>query len=164
MRFHSLFNVRAIIKLKLFIGIYYTIFQFFLQKRYSEADFVMEVAWKIALYNLVFHQLPLIQHCSIFYKKNTFQSTKNFRRIQWQTMLRMHLLQSRISKFSLVPPPTRNGGTPLSGSPPLAPAVLGSCLRHSTLPLLYKLRLLLQFFLRTLSTQNESFSYFLAYT
>ena len=29
----------------------------------------MKVAWKIALYNLVFHQLPLIQHCSIFYKK-----------------------------------------------------------------------------------------------
>jgi hypothetical protein len=51
--------------------IYYNIFQFFLQKRYSEADFVMKVAWKIALYNLVFHQLPLIKHCtcSIFYKK-----------------------------------------------------------------------------------------------
>jgi hypothetical protein len=49
----------------------------FLQKRYSEADFVMKVAWKIALYNLVFHQLPLIQHCSIFYKKNAFQSTKS---------------------------------------------------------------------------------------
>jgi hypothetical protein len=65
--------VRAIIKLKLFIGIYYTIFQFFLQKRYSEADFVMKVAWKIALYNLVFHQLPLIQHCSIFYKKMPFR-------------------------------------------------------------------------------------------
>jgi hypothetical protein len=29
---------------------------------------------------------------SIFYKKNAFQSTKNFRRIQWQNMLRMHLL------------------------------------------------------------------------
>jgi hypothetical protein len=90
----------------------------------------MKVAWKIALYNLVFHQLPLIQHCSIFYKKNAFPSTKNFRRIQWQNMLRMHLLQSRISKFS-------GGG-------------FGSCLWHSTLPLLYKLRLLLQFFLRTL--------------
>jgi hypothetical protein len=25
-----------------------------MQKRYSEADFVMKVAWKIALYNLVF--------------------------------------------------------------------------------------------------------------
>jgi hypothetical protein len=49
----------------------------------------MKVAWKIALYNLVFYQLPLIQHCSIFYKKNTFQSTKNFRRIQWQNMLGM---------------------------------------------------------------------------
>ena len=47
----------------------------------------MKVAWKIALYNLVFHQL--IQHCSIFYKKNAFQSTKNFRRFQWQNMLRM---------------------------------------------------------------------------
>jgi hypothetical protein len=34
--------------------------------------------------------------------------------------------------------------------PSLAPMVLSSCLRHSTLPLLYKLRLLLQFFLRTL--------------
>ena len=33
------------------------------------ADFVMKVSWKIALYNVVFHQLPLIQHCSIFYKK-----------------------------------------------------------------------------------------------
>ena len=81
--------MRVIIRLKLFIVIYYNIFQFFLQKRYSEADFVMKVAWKIALYNLVFHQLPLIQHCSIFYKKNAFQSTKNFRRIQWQNMLRM---------------------------------------------------------------------------
>ena len=90
------------------IVIYYNIFQFFLQKRYSEADFVMKVSWKIALYNLVFHQLPLIQHCSIFYKKNVFQSTKNFRRIQWQNMLRMHLLQSRISKFS-GGGPTREG-------------------------------------------------------
>jgi hypothetical protein len=56
-------------------------------------------------------------------------------------MLRMHLLHSRISKFS--------GGGP-SGSPPLVPATLGACLRVSTLPLLYKLRPLLQFFLRTL--------------
>jgi hypothetical protein len=30
--------------------IYYNIFQFLLQKRYSEAEFVMKVAWKIALY------------------------------------------------------------------------------------------------------------------
>ena len=89
----------------------------------------MKVAWKIALYNLVFHELPLIQHCCIFYKKNPFQSTKYFRRIQWQNMLRMHLLQSRISKF-YVPPHLR--------------------LWHSTLPLLYKLRLLLQIFLRSL--------------
>ena len=68
--------------------------------------------------------------------------------------LRMHLLQSRISKFSgggpPYPLPTRDGGTPFSGSTPLVPAVLGSCLRHSTLLLLYKLRLLLQFFLRIL--------------
>ena len=110
----------------------------------------MKVSWKIALYNLVFHQLPLIQHCSVFYKKNA----KHFRRIQRQNMLRMHLPQSRISKLSggepLYPPPTREGGYPLSGFPPLGPVVLGSCLRHSTLPLLYKLRLLLQFFLRTL--------------
>jgi hypothetical protein len=44
----------------------------------------------------------------------------------------------------------KKGEYPLSDSPPLAPVALGSCLRHSTLPLLYKLRLLLQFFLRTL--------------
>ena len=120
----------------------YNIFQFFLQKRYSEADFVMKVAWKIALYNLVFHQLPLIQHCSIFYKKNPFQSTKHFRRIQWQNMLRM---ASECISYNL-----EFQKPPLSGCPPLPPEVLGSCLRHSTLPLLYKLRLLLQFFLRTL--------------
>ena len=63
----------------------------------------MKVAWKIALYNFVFHQLPLIQHCSIFYKKNAFQSTKNFRRIQGQNMLRMHLLQSRNPPLGLSP-------------------------------------------------------------
>jgi hypothetical protein len=57
-----------------------------------------------------------------------------------QIGLRMHVLQSRISKFS-------GGGAQY---PPLAAAALGSCLRHSTLPLLYKLRVLLQFFLRTL--------------
>ena len=137
---------------------YYNIFQFFLQKRYSEADFVMKVAWKIALYNLVFHQLSLIQYCSIFYKKNAFQSTKNFRRIQWQNMFRM---ASECISYNLefqnfpgedphIPRLTKRGKTPLSASPPLAPAVLGSCLRHSTLSLLYKLRLLLQLFLRTL--------------
>ena len=85
-------------------------------------------------------------------KKNAFQSTKNFRRIQWQNMLRMHLLQSIISKFSgkgpLYPPSTREG--PPLGLFPTVSAALGSCLRHSTLSLLYKLRLLLQFFLRTL--------------
>ena len=42
--------------------------------------------------------------------------------------------------LELVVVSTIEGGTPLSGSP----------LWHSTLPLLYKLRLLLQFFLRTL--------------
>ena len=67
-----------------------------------------------------------------------------------QNGLKMHLLQSRISKFSGGGPPY-----PISGSPPLAPAVLGSCLWHSTLPLLYKLRLLLQFFLRTLETEKK---------
>ena len=36
----------------------------------------MKVAWKIALYNFVFHQLPLIQHCSIFYKKIPFRVPK----------------------------------------------------------------------------------------
>ena len=46
-----------------------------------------------------------------FTKKNAFQSTKIFRRIQWQNMLRMHLLQSRISKFW--------GGTPVP--PELSP-------------------------------------------
>jgi hypothetical protein len=90
-------------------------------RRIEEADFVMKVAWKIALYNLVFHQL--IQHCSIFYKKNAFQSTKNFRRIQWQNMLRMATecisynleFQHFLGEY---PPPTREGETPLSGSPP----------------------------------------------
>ena len=118
----------------------------------------MKVAWKIALYNLVFHQLPLIQHCNIFYQKNAFQSTKNFRRIQWQNMLRMASecisynleYQNFLREDPCTPPSTREGEAPLSGSTPLAPVVLGSCLQHSSLPLLYKLRLLLQFFLRTL--------------
>ena len=104
----------------------------------------MKVAWKIALYNLVFHQLPLIQHCSIFYKKNAFQSTKIFRRIQWQNMLRM---ASECISYNLEFqhfPPTRD-----SGSPSLAPP---------TLNLLYKLRLLLQFFLRTLFTDSLEIS------
>ena len=87
----------------------------------------MKVSWKIALYNVVFHQLPLIQHCSIFYKKNAFQSTKICRRIQWQNILRMHLLQSRILKFSGGgPPSTTEGEKPLSGSPPLEPPTLNS--------------------------------------
>ena len=108
----------------------------------------------ITLFFTSYHWYNIVVY---FTKKNAFQSTKIFRRIQWQNMLRMHLLQSRISKFSggepLYPPPTREGGKPPSrtlphsGSPPL-----GSCLRHSTLPLLYKLRLLLQFFLRTLQS------------
>jgi hypothetical protein len=154
LRFHSLFNVRIIIRLKyetssyllLYITTFKVIFQFFLQKRYSEADFVMKVAWKIALYNLVFHQLPLIQHCSIFYKKNAFQSTKNFRRIQWQNMLRM---ASECISYNLEFQKKHS-----RGSPPLETAALSLCLWHSTLPLLYKLRLLLQFFLRTLAVKH----------
>jgi hypothetical protein len=47
-------------------------------KQFSEADFVMKVAWKIALYNLVFHQLPLIQHCSIFYPKKCLSEYQKF--------------------------------------------------------------------------------------
>ena len=78
-----------------------------------------------------------------------------------QNGLRMHLLQSRISKFSGEHPCTprlpERGQTPVSGSPPLAPVALGWCLWHSTLPLLYKLRLLLQYFLRTLSLLNNNF-------
>ena len=42
------------------------------------------------------------------------------------------------------------GVSPSRALPPLASAALGSCLWHSTLPLLCKLKLLLQFFLRTL--------------
>jgi hypothetical protein len=38
----------------------------------------MNVAWKIALYNLVYHQLPLIQHCSIFYKKKCLSEYQIF--------------------------------------------------------------------------------------
>ena len=110
----------------------------------------MKVAWKIALYNLVFHQLPLI-HCSIFYKKNAFQSTKIFRRIQWQNMLRMtsECISCNLEflnfpgEDSCIPCLPERVKTPLSGSPSLAPAALGLCLWHSTLPLLYKLRLLL---------------------
>ena len=65
--------------LVIYIYIYYNIFQFFLQKRYSEADFVMKVAWKIAkMYDVVFHQLPLIQHCSIFYKKKCLSEYQKF--------------------------------------------------------------------------------------
>ena len=71
-----------------------------------------------------------------------------------QKGLRMHLLQSRISKFSggppPYPPPTREGEPPSRALPPLGLRRSGSCLRHSTLPLLYKLRLLLQFFSRAL--------------
>jgi hypothetical protein len=111
--------------------IYSYILQFFLQKRYSEADFVMKVAWKISLYNLVFHQVPLIQHCGIFYKKNAFQSTKTFRRIQWQNMLRM---ASECISYNLefqnfpYPQPTREGGKkPLRLSPTwFVPLVLNS--------------------------------------
>ena len=59
-----------------------------------------------------------------------------------QNGLRMHLLQSRISKCLW----GGEGGPPYP--PPLAPMVLNLCLRHSTLSLHYKLRLLLQFFFR----------------
>ena len=52
-----------------------------------------------------------------------------------QKGLRMHLLQSRISKLSVY--------CPSRALPHLR-------LRHSTLTLLYKLRLILQFFFRTL--------------
>ena len=70
-----------------------------------------------------------------------------------QNSLRMHLLQSRISKFSEgeppYPPPTREGG-----NPPLVLFLTCACgARIVPLPLnsplLYKLRLLLQLFLRT---------------
>jgi hypothetical protein len=59
-----------------------------------------------------------------------------------QNGLRMHLLQFQ--------------NVHLSGSPPFVPMALGSCLWHSTRPLLYKLRLLLQFFLRTLYSMSYS--------
>ena len=103
----------------------------------------MKVAWKIAL-----NILP--KKCLSEYQQIQENSMAKYA----QNSLRMHLLQSRISKFSgrgpPYSPPTREGGTLLSGSPPLAPTALGSCLWHSTLPLFYELRLLLQFFLRTL--------------
>jgi hypothetical protein len=59
------------------------------------------------------------------------------RRIQWQNMLRTHLLQSRIFRGRIpVPPAYQRGGNPLW---------------HSTLPLL-------QFFLRTLHEYNNNVS------
>ena len=119
----------------------------------------MKVSWKIALYNVVFHQLPLIQHCSIFYKKKCLSEYQIFRRIQWQNMLRMHLLQSRISNISGGDPrlPEREK-KPLGLSPTcgcgarFVPLALNS-------PLLYKLRLLLQLFLRTLIIRSECIHY-----
>ena len=148
--------------------IYYNIFQFFLQKRYSEADFVMKVAKKIPLYNLVFHQLLLIQYCSIFYKKKCLSEYQQFQENSMAkypqnaspTIQNFKIFRGRTS----VPPPTREGvsrgETPLSASHPLDPAALGSCLWQSTLPLLYKLRLLLQFFLRTLIQKWSGFNSF----
>ena len=66
----------------------------------------------ITLFFTSFHWYNIVVY---FTKKNAFQSTKNFRRIQWQNMLRMHLLQSRISKFSLSDSsPTCVCGTQLS--------------------------------------------------
>ena len=95
-----------------------------------------------------------------FTKKIPFRvmSTKNFRRIQWQNMLRIVSecisynleFQNFLGDYPRTPHLPETGETPLSGSPSLAPATLGSCLWHSTLPLLYKLRLLFQFLLRTL--------------
>jgi hypothetical protein len=79
-----------------------------------------------------------------FTKKNAFQSTKNFRRIQWQNMLRM---ASECISCNL------EFQKPLWLSP-LEPAALSLCLRQSNLPLLSKLRLLLQFFLRTLCIEQ----------
>ena len=100
-----------------------------------------------------------------FTKKMPFRVPKFFRRIQWQNMLRM---ASECISYNLefqnfpgghpcTPRLPERGQTPVSGSPPLAPVVLGWCLWHSTLPLLYKLRLLLQYFLRTLSLLNNNF-------
>jgi hypothetical protein len=76
------------------------------------------IAWKIALYNLVFHQLPLIQHCSIFYKKMSFRVPKILGEFKLQNMFRM---ASECISYNLEfqnfsgedPPPTREGKPPL---------------------------------------------------
>ena len=120
----------------------YNIFQFFLQKRYSEADFVMKVAWKIALYNLVFHQLPLIQHCSIFQKKKCLSEYQKFNGkicSEWPQNASPTIQNFKIFWGRTCTPRLPERGV-LS---PTCAAALGSCLRPSTLPLLYKLRLLL---------------------
>jgi hypothetical protein len=61
--------------------------------------------------------------------------------INWPCYCTVLLLQSRISNVSGRGPPYPSPSRTLA---------FGSCLRHSTLHLLCKLRLLLQFFLRTL--------------
>jgi hypothetical protein len=110
----------------------------------------MKVAWKIALYNLAFHQLPLIQHCSIFYKKMSFRVPKFFGEFNGKICSECISYNLEFQNFQVPPAYQKGEKKNLSDSPPLAPAALGSCLWHSTLPLLYKLRLILQFFLRTL--------------
>jgi hypothetical protein len=72
-----------------------------------------------------------------FTKKMPFRVPKILRRIQWQNKLRM---ASECISYNLRLSPTYTCGARFV---PLA---------HSTLPLLYQLRLLLQFFLRTLAT------------
>ena len=122
-----------------------------LQKRYSESDFVMKVAWKIALYDLVFHQLPLIQHCSIFYQKMIFRVPNILGEFNGKICSECISCNLEFQNFpgDDPPPPHTYRRERGMGSPQIAHAVIGLCLGHSTLPLLSKLRLLLQFFLRT---------------
>jgi hypothetical protein len=74
-------------------------------------------------------------------------------------MLRMHLLQYRISKNSggepPYPPPTREGENPLLGLSPTCACGARFVPPAFNTPLLYKLRLLLQLFLRILITRSE---------
>ena len=98
--------------------IYYNFFNSSCRRDILRLILSWKLPGKLLCDNLVFHQLPLIQHCSIFYKKHAFQSTKNFR-IQWQNML----LRSRISKF-FVPPAYQRGGAPSRN-------LLHLCLRRS---------------------------------
>ena len=89
----------------------------------------MNVAWKIALYNLVYHQLPLIQHCSIFYKKNAFQSTKILGEFNGKICSECISYNLEFHNFpgdnpctlpSPPPPPTRGENPPLRLSPTCA--------------------------------------------